>query len=253
MRGKTNSVTTSGGSSENTLKKLLDARMNTYSLFNGYKGTSVDELIRFDDTENVTSTYRMFSGAPNLLTVPLLNTINVTNMGNMFSGNKITTVPHYNTSKVTNMSQMFSNCDNLTTIPQFDTSNVDNMNNMFSGCSSLTSVPLLNTSKVTNMGGMFSDCTSLTEIPAFDVSNATTLGDYIFNNCRKLIAIHMVGAKVSFNIYVHTNFTTEALHEIIDNLATVTSTQTLKMGSINLAKVSEEYKAIATNKGWTLA
>ena len=59
--------------------------------------------------------------------------------------------------------------------------------------------------------------------------------------------------KVNFNISSSTLFTREALVEILNNLATVTSTKTLTMGSTNLAKLTDEDKAIATNKGWTLA
>ena len=55
------------------------------------------------------------------------------------------------------------------------------------------------------------------------------------------------------DIHSSTKFTRDALLEIIGNLKTVTSTKTLKMGSTNLAKLTEEDKAIAINKGWTLA
>ena len=50
-----------------------------------------------------------------------------------------------------------------------------------------------------------------------------------------------------------TALTHDSLMSIINNLATVTTTQTLTLGSTNLAKLSSEEKAIATNKGWTLA
>ena len=75
----------------------------------------------------------------------------------------------------------------------------------------------------------------------------------MFYNCKNLIEIHMTGMKVSFSISDATKFTESALVEILNNLATVESTQTLKMGSTNLAKLTDEEKAIATNKGWTLA
>ena len=39
----------------NTLKKLLDATKSAYNLFYSYKGTSVDDLIQPNDTENVTT------------------------------------------------------------------------------------------------------------------------------------------------------------------------------------------------------
>lgn len=142
---------------DNTLKNLLDATKSCYYLFNEYKGTSVDDLIQPNDTENVT-----------------------------------------------NMISMFRECSNLTTIPQLDTSNVTNMSNMFFYCSGLKS-------------------------------------------------ILMTGMKVSFDISASTKFERTDLLIILNNLATVTKTQTLKMGATNLAKLTDEDKLIATNKGWTLA
>lgn len=206
VRGKTNSVTTSGGgTSENTLKNLLDATKNSTYLFSYYKGTSVDDLINYNDTENVTNMSSMFMECNYLKSIPLLNT-----------------------GKVTSMYNMINSCYQITTIPLFDTRNVKNMDYMLGGCNKLTEIPALDVSNVTNFGSMLTGCGSLT-------------------------AIHMTGMKVSLWMASSTKFTTESLHEIIDNLATVTSTQKLTMGSTNLAKVSEEYVTIATNKGWTLA
>ena len=155
-------------------------------------------------------------------------------------------------SKVTNMISMFRDCTNLTSIPVLYTSSVTNMAQMFSSCSNLTSIPVLDTSSVTNMSYMFSSCSNLTSVPALDTSKVTTMGN-MFSNCRKLKEIHMTGMKISFDISASTNFTESALVEILNNLATVTSTKKLTMGSTNLAKLTDEEKAIATNKGWTLA
>lgn len=163
------------------LKNLLDATKSTNYLFNNYTGTSVDGLISYIDTTNVT-----------------------------------------------------------------------NMSYMFVGCNKLTSIPLLNTSKVTDMRVMFRGCSNLTSIPQLDVSNVTDM-NYMFDSCTKLEEIHMTGMKVAFDISESTLFTREALVEIINNLATVTSTPRLRMGATNLAKLTDEDKAIATNKGWTLA
>lgn len=110
-----------------------------------------------------------------------------------------------------------------------DTANVTNMNYMFQNCSNLISVPQLNTSKVTNMSSMF-------------------------NYCNNLEEIHMININANLDIHASKKFTREALLEIIGNLKAQTSgTKTLTMGSTNLAKLTEEDKAIATNKGWTLA
>ena len=157
------------------------------------------------------------------------------------------------TTNMTNMTYMFSNDYNLTTIPQFDTSNVTNMASMFSGCEKLTTVPQFDTLNVTDMGDMFYYCSNLTTVPQFDTLNVTDMGD-MFSGCSKLEAIHMININCNLSISSSTKLTREALLEIIGNLKAQTSgTKTLKMGSTNLAKLTDEDKAIATNKGWTLA
>ena len=119
---------------ENTLKNYLDAVNGDY-LFNRYDGTSVDNIIQYSDTENITSTVGMFYECKNLTSVPLLDTGNVTNMNTMFYHcDKLTTIPLLNTSNVTNMSGMFSDCKILTSVPLLDTSNVTNMDDMFYNC-----------------------------------------------------------------------------------------------------------------------
>ena len=260
-----------------TLKKLLDATKSAASLFSEYLGTTVNELIAYNDTSNVTNMQSMFYGCSKLTTIPPLDRSKVTNMYGTFYGcSSLTSIPQLDTSKVTNMNSMFYGCSKLTTIPQLDTSKVTYMNSMFSGCSKLTTIPQLDTSKVTNMGSMFNGCSSLTSIPQLDTSNVismdsmfkqcsklTTIPQFdiskvnflnaMFQGCSNLKSILMTGMKTSFDISASTKFETSDLVTILNNLATVTSTKTLTMGATNLAKLTDEEKAIATNKGWTLA
>lgn len=133
-----------------------------------------------------------------------------------------------------------------------DTENVDNFTEMFYNCGILTTIPLLDTSQVLFMTNTFTYCYELISIPKLDVSKVVGM-DGAFRACSKLEQIHMTGMKASFDIHYSTKFTREALVEILNNLATVTSTKTLTMGSTNLAKLTDEDKSIATNKGWTLA
>ena len=191
--------------------------------------TSFDGFIPFTATSDVTDMYYMFYECQNLTSVPL-----------------------FDTKKVTNMKSMFKHCSKLTSVPLLDTKKVINMESMFQSCSKLTSVPLFDTSNVTNMYYMFYNCSSLTSIPLLDISNVTSMYDMFFG-CSRLETIHMINIGADLNIHYSTKFTREALLEIIGNLKTVTSTKTLTMGATNLAKLTEEDKAIATNKGWTLA
>ncbi len=192
--------------------------------------TSFEGCWQFDDTANVTDMFYMFYYCIYITTVPLFDTSNVTSMYNMFNScYKLTEVPLFNTTKVTNMHSMFYKCNKLIKIPLFDTS------------------------RVTDMNGMFEQCNSLREVPQLDTSNVTDM-NYMFIGCSNLETIHMININTSLYISISTKFTREALLEIIGNLKPQTSgTKTLTMGSTNLAKLTDEDKAIATNKGWTLA
>lgn len=213
------------------------------------------------DTSKVTDMSGIFNQCNNLKSLDVSNfdTSNVENMRLLFSECRELeniNLSNFNTSKVTNMYQMFNHCYSLISLDlsNFNTSNVTTMTSMFSYCSNLTSLDLSNfdTSNVTAMGQMFCGCKKLTEIPALNLSNVTNMS-YMFDNCSSLTAIHCTGMKVRFDISSSTLFTRDALLEIINNCATVTTTQTLTMGEENLAKLTDEDKLILTNKGWTLA
>lgn len=220
-------IQTGGGG--NTLKNLLDATKSASRLFSNYQGTSVDNLIQYGDTENVNNMSSMFAECINLASIPQLNTANVTTMFAAFQNCKtITTIPVLDTGKVNKMTSMFEYCNNITTIPLLNTSNVINMNYMFSGCNQLISVPALDVSKVTSFYQCFAACINLKSILM------TNIGD-------------------NLDISASIKFEREDLLTILNNLKTVTETKTLTMGSRNLAKLTDEDKAIATNKGWTLA
>ena len=259
-----------------TLKTLLDATKNCYYLFYKYGGTNIDGLISYSDTSSVTNMGCMFDRCSSLTavsqfdtsqatnmnsmfaycsalnTIPQFDSSNVTDMGSMFFFcSKLTTIPQLNTSKVTNMYSMFSNCTSLTAVPKLNTSQTSDTSRMFYYCSSLTAVPQLDTSNVTNMSYMFFNCSLLTTIPRLDASKVTDLSG-VFGGCSSLKSILMHGMKVGFSISDSTQFEKSDLVTILNNLATVTSTKKLNMGTTNLAKLTDEERAIATNKGWTL-
>ena len=188
-----------------TVKALLDATKSANRLFYKYNGTSVAELISFNDTANVTT-----------------------------------------------MWQMFTNSNNLTTIPELNTSNVTDMYAMFSGCHNLTTISQLDTAKVTNMENMFYECSNLTAIPALNASAAEKTFD-IFYKCTKLTSIGLYGFKYSISITT-TALQHDAIVALLNQAGTAyNSSQTIKMGSAKLALLTDEEKAIATNKGWQLA
>ena len=94
-----------------------------------------------------------------------LNTSEVTDMGDTFSGCTALTslnLSKFNTENVTNMQRMFMHCIALTALDlsSFNTKNVTNMSHMFFNCKALSSLNLssFNTKNVRNMSSMFSVC-----------------------------------------------------------------------------------------------
>lgn len=129
--------------STNTLKTLLNTTKSCHRLFYKYQGESVDDLIKYDDTENVTSMDGMF-----------------------YDCDKLETIPQLNTSKVTTMYYTFYSCSKLQTIPQLDTRNVTDMSSMFSECIILQTIDITSMDKITstsNSKNMCGYCYSLTK------------------------------------------------------------------------------------------
>lgn len=234
-----------------------------YTIFSGvvynariFSSKKVLQAVKFINS-NYTNTNAdlMFNGCYLLQSVSGLNTEEVTNMRSMFSScYSLRSIPTLNTSKVTNMSSMFSSCYSLKSITELNTSKVTDMSSMFSFCRSLQRISNLDTSEVTNMGSMFNSCSvlNIANLNMSKVSNAS----YIFYDCSSLFNIKNIkniNTDIAINNSTYLNRTT--LLKIINALVDLTgqTTKTLTLGSINLAKLTDEEKAIATNKNWTLA
>ena len=212
--------------------------------------TSVPSL----NTSNGTNFISMFFNCTNLTSVPSLDTSNGTNFASMFAYcTNLTSAPSLDTSNGTNFSSMFYNCTNLTTIPSLNTSNGTNFPSMFYNCKKLTTIPSLDTSNGTNFRYMFYYCTNLSSIPLLDTSNGTDFTS-MFHSCTNLTDLGgFKGLKADLNLTSSKKLTHESLMNVINNLAEVNTNPTLSLGSENLAKLTDDEKTIAINKGWILA
>ena len=198
---------------------------------------------------NVQNCESVFRDCANLTTCEISDFSNATNINGLFAGcRKLKNVAsNLTTPKVTDTGFMFYDCNALETAPAMNTSNVTDMSKMFYSCN-VTTVPLYDTSKVKRMEEMFWHCSYLQTVPAFDCSNVTNMNN-IFASCYSLKSILMTNIGVSLDISASTLFERADLVTILNNLKTVTTTKTLRMGATNLAKLTDEDKAIATNKG----
>lgn len=140
-------------------------------------------------------------------------------------------------------------------ISYIDTSSVTNMGYMFDNCTKLISIPNLDTYNVTNMEYMFNRCFKLTSIPQFDASNVKNMYN-MFSYCNSLTSIGMYGFICSVDIS-ETALEHDAIVAFLNQAGTPDTSSGLvrkiTMGSSKLALLSDEEKAIATSKGWTLA
>ena len=95
--------------------------------------------------------------------------------------------------------------------------------------SKLVTIRLLHMHDTTTSSSAFAECTGLENITI-----SGTIGKAIgFPDCK--------------------NLTHDSLMSIIEHLGTVTSAVACTLGTTNLAKLTDAEKAIATQKGWTLA
>ena len=155
----------------------------------------------------------------------------------MFEGTGITTVDETKVdfSQCQAMAGAFrnSNIQNVTAIIP----NVTNLNQTFLGCANLTDLTLVMLNEECSFSNTFRNC-----------SNLTNLGMY---NCT-------IG-KNGFDVSYCTKLTAQTISDhILWSLAdksndTSGTSWVCTLGTTNLNKLSNEQKAIATQKGWTLA
>ena len=191
-----------------------------------------------------------------------MDTSNVTDVSFLFQNCTILAkIPMMNFSSVSNMRSAFHSCTSLTSVPQLDTSNVTDFYSCFYQCYTLVSIPQLNMSKANNVGLMFNGCTSLMSIPLLDFGNVNNISAFFgYSDIKTLTDLGgFKNLKIDFKngLNLLPNLTVQSLMNVINNLYDFrangeSTTRTLKLGTTNLNKLTDEQKAVATNKGWSL-
>lgn len=167
------------------------------------------------------------------------------------------------------ITNMFTKCLELKNVPDFNTSNVLMADSCFRDCKSLKKITSFDVGKTTSMREMFSGCTVLEEVCELDCknnknvqamfsydSNLTTLGG--LKDLGKAYTSSSVNyTSYNLNLTTCTNLTKQSLLNVINGLYDLAShnkaAQGLFLGDVNLAKLTAEEIAIATNKGWNVS
>lgn len=273
--------------------KMLSCNALFYVDNNNANHASLLELPNFGDiTNGCCSMTRMCYNQKKMTSADNIakwNTKSVLRMDEMFyTCIQLTEIPMFDTSNVTNMNKMFNSCTALTSVPQLDTSNVTNMSYMFGSCSSLTYVPQLDMSKVTTISNMFYGCTSLTELPDCNTKSMQTWSNWLPSKLQKVgiidcdsttnvqnmltasdVLTEMGGFRnlgilqsvsntnSNYFLYNVPNLTYESLINVFnllyDRASAGYSVLTLKLAAAQMSKLSDDDKAIAINKGWSLS
>ena len=191
------------------------------------------------------------------------DTGNVSSFADLFYNANMSSLSHIglNTGRVLYMSDTFYNDSKLTVldVSGFNTSYVTTMYQMFYNCSSLTSLDVshFDTSKVQNMEYMFYNCGNMRtlNIGNMDLSGLTDNMNRTFMGCSSLRSItgQFVGLKLSISFGWSKLLDHDSAMMVINSAETVTTVQTVSFSSQTKALLSDEEKAILTNKGWTLA
>lgn len=135
--------------------------------------------------------------------------------------------------------------------------NAETVGSCFRNCHELYELDLSggfgrNATSITNL---FYACTNLTTLRLADgFGEKSTTNTTLFYGCfslRNIIGTPRFKASIMFDQC--RSLTHDSLMNIINGLQTVTTAQKLTLGTTNLARLTDEEKKVATDKGWTLA
>ena len=220
----------------------IEFNMNNYNTNKHWDGHYGDiKMVSFDSTfanyTTLTSTAYWFAYCQQLEQInglEYLNTINVTDMDNMFwycSSLKTLDVSMFKTDNVTDMSGMFRGSYNLESLDlsSFNTSKVKSFRSMFAGCKGLKNLIVpFDTSNATDLYGMFTDCSGLTslDVSSFKTDKVTDMS-YLFNFCSSLTTLDV------------SNFNTENVTKMYGMFGNCSGLLSLKLTNFNTGKVTD--------------
>jgi hypothetical protein len=239
------------------IQRLKDAKSNIKTSIQN-KGVSVDDTATLDAYPALIDSIEQTT-----------TTIDVGAMGGKFAYSKWTDIPSYlnfNGTAIADFSTMFYGNQNLTSFTGITVNCSESFNSAFQMCYALTGVTL-NGAKPKDIGYLFSGDSNLTDVGEIDCSNIgvgyiTVTTSDAFYGCTSLANFGGLKAmKYNFSLSPCTALTETSLVNVLNGLYDFTGNKenpgtsqgTLTLGSTNLAKLTDEQKAIATNKGWTLA
>jgi hypothetical protein len=238
-----------------------------------FSNATFTEMPDVFDISDVTNFDYFFYGASKLTKVPEIQQP-ITSSRSMFEGcSSLASLPDdFDFEHTTNAAYMFYKCG-IKEFREIDIPLATNMSHFFHDCSA-TSIGNINAPSTARVDEFFWNCKVVTLGDVYAPKASDT--SWFFDNtsslvtCGKITVAYFnnnmlygtrnienfggfVGLAVSFDFSSLTKLTEQSLVNIMNEAATVTGVKVLTFGSVNLSKLTDEEKAIAINKGWTLA
>lgn len=223
------------------------------------------------NTSKVTNMQATFNLCKSLKSIPNLDYSNVTICNNLFSNcSAIESDIDIELPNANNINSLFNGCSKIKKVINVSALKSTQASYLFYLCGSLEQVLNLNIPLVTNIASMFDGCINLKDVPDIECSNVNNI-TYAFDNCRSLTnlgRLNNIGKNYSttssannssyrISLSYCVNLTHESLMNVINSLYDIKTAgvkpQQLLLGSTNLAKLTEDEIAIATNKGWNVS
>ena len=215
--------------------------------------TTSNGIIKYSDFPNGMFVYSQDTTTPLEKLICMGKTsLTVGSFDYIYVGSKVTTTPTYQFNNLQLLDHTWSDCECLTNVPILPTYDTTHFTYTWSGCISLLTIPPFNFGSAVDISGCFNGCCSLTTLPYMNLSSVTNATN-AWAGCVDLTILGGFGAiSTDFSLSDSPLLTVDSLMNVINQAGTVTG-KTMNLGYENLNKLTDEQKAVATNKGWTLA
>jgi hypothetical protein len=205
--------------------------------------------LAYSSTTNISDFSSMFSTCTMLQNISEIDTSSGTNFTSMFAScTSLQKIINIDVTFATQIAQIFSQCRSLQSVNMVFGQNAIGANGAFFQCNALSVLPTI--PKVSGVAQIYSGNFAASIVPATDLSECTVFG--IGSNTKYIRRVLVFGSKTSFSLATSSLGVTE-LVEVFTNLGVANSGAILNIaGCLGTASLTNEQKAIATNKGWTL-
>lgn len=226
---------------------------------NAFANKALLQCVRDNSKELILSS-SSFQGCSNLQKTEIHKVDTKSNVGSVYSNCiSLKKVSNLNLTNNLEIAAFFQGCNSLKYIENITFSTkLINITSLFMNCYQLKEIMCdFSDGTINSFSQCFYGCYTLEKIGKLNFKNATvqTNNNNIFWGCNSLIDIEEItNISVSLNFSACNLLNHSTLLKILNGLVDLTGEEakTLTLGATNLAKLTDEEKAIATDKNWIL-